>query len=105
MKTIAFAAAVVLLSSPAHAQDADGVRLQDRPAIGGVSADYRLGPSDIVDVRVVNRPQLSVDSVQIQEDGKIQLPMIDGSISAACRTEGELSRAISDYYREYLVNP
>jgi polysaccharide export outer membrane protein len=35
----------------------------------------------------------------------IQMPLLDGGIQAACRTESELARDIAAHYVEYLKNP
>src|SRR5258707_331124 len=59
---------------------------------------YRIGPSDVLDVRVLNRPQLSRDSVRVDNRGTIHLPMIDDEIRAGCRTESELAAEIATRY-------
>lgn len=65
---------------------------------------YRIGPRDLLEIRVFNRPQLSRDSVRVSEDGEISLPLI-GTVSAACRTEEELAGEIASRYLKYLKNP
>lgn len=57
---------------------------------------YRIGPGDVMDVRVFNRPQLSV-TVRVNEQGKITLPLV-GDIPATCRTERELAKEIEGLY-------
>jgi polysaccharide export outer membrane protein len=69
------------------------------------SADYRLGIGDVLRVTVVKQPLLSVDAVRVGNDGTIHLPMIEGSVQAACLTESELSAAIGEKYKKYLLNP
>jgi polysaccharide export outer membrane protein len=69
------------------------------------NADYRLGIGDVVRVTVVKQPLLSVDAVRIGNDGMIHLPMLEGNIQAACLTETELSNAIGERYKKYLLNP
>ncbi len=73
----------------------------------GLSGDwlYRIGPGDLLEVRVFNRPQLSLDAVRVDGNGTIRLPLIDSEIRAACRTEVELAKEIADHYREYQRNP
>src|SRR5207248_2884936 len=53
---------------------------------------YRIGPGDLLDVRIYNRPQLSRDAVRVEGTGMIRMPLIEGDIQAACKTEGELSK-------------
>jgi polysaccharide export outer membrane protein len=73
------------------------------PARGGES--YRVGPGDVLEVRVFNRPQLSRESVRVEGDGTIRMPLVEGAIRAACRTEAELAQEIARRYLKYLKNP
>jgi polysaccharide export outer membrane protein len=66
---------------------------------------YRIGPGDVLDIRVFNRPQLSREAVRVDARGVIRMPLIDGDIPAACLTEGELAEAIGARYLKYLRNP
>ncbi|MDQ3687538.1 MAG: polysaccharide export protein [Acidobacteriota bacterium] len=66
---------------------------------------YRIGAGDVLEVRVFNRPQLSRDAVRVDGRGTIRMPLIEGEIQAACRTEGELARDIADRYLKYQRNP
>ena len=80
------------------------------PVAGSVlaaSADdhYRIGPGDVLDIRILNRPNLSRDSVRVEGDGTIRMPLIDGRIQAACLTETELSKEITDRYLKFYRNP
>src|SRR5215510_8902144 len=76
-------------------------------ASGAVHADdrYRIGPDDVLEIRVFNRPQLSRDAVRVDGQGMIRMPLIENDIRAACLTESELSAQLQKYYLEYLKNP
>jgi len=65
---------------------------------------YRIGAGDVLDIRIYNRPQLSRDAVRVEGNGMIRMPLIDGEIQAACRTEGELAKEISTRYARYYRN-
>jgi polysaccharide biosynthesis/export protein len=65
---------------------------------------YRIGPGDVLDVRIYNRPQLSRDAVRVEGNGMIRMPLIEGEIQAACKTEGELAQEISTRYARYYKN-
>lgn len=65
---------------------------------------YRIGPGDVLDVRVYNRPQLSREAVRVEGNGMIRMPLIEGEIQAACKTEGELAKEISTRYARYYRN-
>src|SRR5919106_1420342 len=65
---------------------------------------YRIGPGDVLDVRIYNRPQLSRDAVRVEGNGLIRMPLIDTEIQAACLTEGELAKEIATRYAKYYRN-
>lgn len=66
---------------------------------------YRIGPGDILDIRILNRPNLSRDSVRVEGNGMIRMPLIDEEIQAACQTEGELAKEIARRYLKFYRNP
>jgi polysaccharide export outer membrane protein len=66
---------------------------------------YRIGPGDMLDIRVFNRPQFSRDGVRVDSSGMIRMPLIEGEIRAACQTESELAAEITRRYLEYLRSP
>jgi len=65
---------------------------------------YRIGPGDVLDIRVYNRPQLSREAVRVEGSGMIRMPLIETEIQAVCRTEGELAKEISTRYAKYYKN-
>jgi polysaccharide biosynthesis/export protein len=65
---------------------------------------YRIGPADVLDIRIYNRPHLSRDAVRVEGNGMIRMPLIDTEIKAACQTEGELAKEISTRYARYYKN-
>jgi polysaccharide export outer membrane protein len=71
------------------------------------SADnmYRIGPGDLLTISILNRPKISSDGTRVDGRGMIQMPLVDGDIQAACRTESELAKDIAAHYVEYLKNP
>ena len=71
------------------------------------SADdrYRIGPGDVLDIRILNRPNLSRENIRVEGDGTIRMPLIEGRIQAACLTETELSKEITDRYLKFYRNP
>ncbi len=85
---------------------------QQPVASGGINAAanttiderYRIGPGDVLDIRVFNRPQLSRE-MRVDSNGLIQMPLLEGDIRAACLTENELSKQIATLYLKYQRNP
>jgi polysaccharide biosynthesis/export protein len=69
------------------------------------SQRYRIGAGDVLDIRILNRPQLSREAVRVEGDGMIRMPLIEGSIQAACRSAGELETEIARRYLKYYRNP
>ena len=66
---------------------------------------YRLGPGDILDVRIWGQPDLN-STVEIDEDGSISsLPFIEDPIPAKCRTEKDIQKSVTEAYARYLVKP
>jgi polysaccharide export outer membrane protein len=65
---------------------------------------YRIGPGDVLDIRVYNRPQLSREAVRVEGSGMIRMPLIETEIRAVCLTEGELAKEISTRYARYYKN-
>lgn len=72
---------------------------------GRFAEHYRIGPGDVLDVRVFNKPQFSRDGVRVDGRGMIRMPFIDGEIQAACMTEQQLADEIGGRYVDYLRNP
>ena len=65
---------------------------------------YRIGPGDVLDIRIYNRPQLSREAVRVEGSGMIRMPLIETEIQAACLTEGELAKEIATRYAKYYKN-
>ena len=65
---------------------------------------YRIGPGDVLDIRIYNRPNLSRDGVRVEGNGMFRMPLIETEIQAACRTEGELAKEISTRYARFYKN-
>jgi polysaccharide biosynthesis/export protein len=66
---------------------------------------YRIGPGDILDIRVFNRPNLSRDSVRVEGNGMIRMPLIEDEIQAACKSESELANDLTTRYLKYYRKP
>jgi polysaccharide export outer membrane protein len=84
---------------------------RDSPVLPNSSLDsqglgrYRVGPGDILDVRVFGQPDLN-STVEIDADGNISsLPFIEEPIPAKCRDERDIQKSITDAYAKYIVKP
>jgi polysaccharide export outer membrane protein len=66
--------------------------------------DYRLGPEDVIEVRVFELDQLN-RKVRVSGDGFIDLPLV-GSFQAAGLSAEEVAQAVADRLRDrYVQNP
>ncbi len=70
-----------------------------------IDTRYRIGPGDVLDVRVSRAPELSRDAVRVDQNGMIRMPMLDTDIQAACLTESEVAANIAKLYLKYKRSP
>lgn len=66
---------------------------------------YRIGPGDVLEVRVLRAPELSREGVRVDQSGMIRMPMLSVDIQAACLTESELAINIAKLYLKYKREP
>src|SRR5688572_16323712 len=66
---------------------------------------YRLGPGDVLEIRLYKQPELSREALRVEENGTIRMPLINEDIPAVCRTEGELAKDIAARYLKFMRNP
>ncbi len=66
---------------------------------------YRIGPGDVLEIRLYKLPELSREALRVGENGFIRMPLINEDIQASCRTERELADDITARYRTYMTNP
>ncbi len=69
------------------------------------SERYRIGPGDVLEVRLYKLPDLSREALRVEESGTIRMPLIEEDIQAACKTEGELAKEIATRYLPLMRNP
>ena len=65
---------------------------------------YHIGPDDVLDIRLFDRPELTREGVRVDGAGMVRMPFI-GEIKAACKTTAEFSDELARRYQEYLKNP
>lgn len=70
----------------------------------GTADDYRLGPEDVIEVRVFELDQLN-RTVRVSGDGRIELPLV-GSIEVSGSTPNRVAAQIAERLRDrYVQNP
>lgn len=73
------------------------------PKIATEDQRYRIGPGDLIDVRVFGHPEMSGER-RVDTFGRIRLPFLE-EMQAACLTEAQLAKLIEEKYRKYLRAP
>lgn len=85
---------------------AGGAPLSARPADAGAPAaiapGYRLGPKDLLRIRVFEVPELNVES-RVSESGMANLPLI-GDVPAAGLTDAEFAARLKELLESRYVN-
>lgn len=105
----ALCTAFLMFTPVAGAQQASRSASIARPLIMKTSAmpteRYRIGPGDVLEVRLYKLPELSREALRVEESGTIRMPLINEDIRAVCRTESELAREIATRYLGLMRNP
>lgn len=93
--------------NPTVQQNAQSDSANGAPGTRVVQDDdrYRIGPGDVLEVRVFDRPQLTRDNVRVDGNGRIRMPLVSDEIMASCLSESELSATIAQRYKDYLKAP
>lgn len=76
------------------------------PSTAGAPVDsnaYKIGPADILTIRVWNEPEFS-GPVAVHQDGKITLPLV-GDLQAGGSTPVEVEKTIAKALTKYVVKP
>lgn len=74
------------------------------PAADDDRKGYLLGPGDVVTGKVLGEPQFDFVA-SVDENGKIEVPFFEESITAQCQSERELRTQVSTLLSKYLRNP
>jgi polysaccharide export outer membrane protein len=76
------------------------------PSTAGAPVDsnaYKIGPADILSIRVWNEPEFS-GPVAVHQDGKITLPLV-GDLQAGGSTPVEVEKTITKALTKFVVKP
>ncbi|MBM3317010.1 MAG: polysaccharide export protein [Candidatus Eisenbacteria bacterium] len=91
--------AVLLVHGLAFA--AAGPALAQAVAGGAEQGDYRLGPDDVLEIQVWQRPELT-GAATVDPTGRLRLPLV-GEVEVKGRTLAELTPLLTERYR--LLDP
>jgi polysaccharide biosynthesis/export protein len=117
MKTVVLLSFVLFISTFVSAQS-NAINPQS-PSTGNVVAEnrdtpraaapmkddksYRIGIGDLLDVRVLNHPEMS-RKMRVEGSGMVRIPMA-GDVVATCLTESQLSQIITEKFRKWIKEP
>ena len=73
------------------------------PAAAGATADYVIGPTDVLSIVVWGERDLSSE-VTVRPDGKISLPLINDVVAAGLTPE-QLRRRLTDSAKRFVESP
>ena len=91
-------------SSPATTASADQPSSRAAAILVSPEEDYRIGPNDLIDIKVENMPELT-QAWRVTAAGTFLLPYI-GRVTAAKKTTEELALLIADKLKgDYLKEP
>jgi polysaccharide export outer membrane protein len=95
-------------SGPATTQDFNRRLEQLRRSVstqsnGSVSAEYRIGSQDLLEVNVFDAPELN-RSLRVSANGEISLPLV-GAIQASGLTAREVENSLESRLRIYMNDP
>lgn len=96
------ACAFIGVNWPAAGQAADPTPATP-PAQASVSANYVIGPGDILQVFVWRNPELSV-TVPVRPDGKISTPLAQ-DVVAVGKTTSQLANEMEAILQQYIRSP
>lgn len=104
LSLLALALALGTLGAGCGGTSGKYVRVEDLPRTMHNPGDYRIGPGDVLAVRVWNQPTMSVEKTRVRDDGKVTVPFLQ-DVEVAGKTPLELSERLQVQLKTYVVNP
>lgn len=105
MRELLLLVGLFAVMSGAQAQIPD-TAVPPKPSVGAnATATYLLGPEDVIAVRVINFPELTMGQVVIPSDGTISIPPKNETISIVGKTTTEVAELLTTRFKRYVINP
>jgi polysaccharide export outer membrane protein len=96
MNTLAKAAGLAVLAAVLLAGASGAVPPQD------VSAEYKIGPKDLLEITVLGVPEINKLVVRVSEEGRITLPLL-GQVGVGDLTKFEIEKKLAGLAGEKIV--
>lgn len=95
-----------LLALAGCAAPGEFVRVEQLPGAAASAAEeeYRIGPGDVLSIRVWNQEAMSLSRAKVRDDGKISVPFLQ-DVEAASRTPSELATVLKARLQAFVVAP
>ncbi|HEX8475814.1 MAG TPA: polysaccharide biosynthesis/export family protein [Pyrinomonadaceae bacterium] len=75
------------------------------PYYNNFMTTYRLGPEDVISVRVFGQERYSIGNIVVPPDGTISYPLIPAGIFVAGKTTRQVAEEIAKHLDEYIIDP
>ncbi|MBB3912718.1 polysaccharide biosynthesis/export family protein [Sphingomonas desiccabilis] len=93
------------VADPALPRGAEAYAQIPPPRTDDVRREYRIGPRDVLAIRVFQEPELTFEEISVDSSGNLGYPLI-GSVHAAGRTPAMLADELTARLREnFIRNP
>ena len=66
--------------------------------------EYRIGPGDMISIKVWRRPELSQEGIVVSPDGLVTIPRV-GSVQVLGQTIGEVQKLVTTRLENYYIKP
>lgn len=86
-----------------NATPRESIPLQTKAGAPVDSSHYKIGPTDVLMIRVWNQPKFS-GAVSVHDDGNITLPLV-GDLPAGGKTPDQVEKVITQALSKYVVKP
>ncbi len=67
--------------------------------------DYRIGPEDVISIRVFGQDRYSVPSQIVPPDGIVTHPLIPGGVRVVGKTREQVQAELTKQLDEYIIDP
>jgi polysaccharide export outer membrane protein len=91
-------------AAPGAAPQISKVVVSDQTTTYTERRDYLLGPNDVIEVRVMNEPQLGGE-FELDMDGNVEFPFLDEPVQAKCRTLNAIRKDYTAALAKFIKNP
>lgn len=66
---------------------------------------YLIGPGDVISIKAMGEPSFDVETMTVDEDGRVLIPYVDTPLVAKCKTERGLQADVVQAWSKYLRRP